>query len=485
MAEPCLVVLDVGSSSVRSSLVDGAGTVEEVARVATPPVSAAAGMVELDPVALAEAATATAAAACEHAALRGRSVTALACATQRASTIVWERATGTPVANGISWQDLRTVGLCLSLRAKGLRLVPNQSASKLAFLLDAHDPRRERDLCFGTVDSWVLWVLSGGALHVTDATNAALTGLVTSDLGGWDPVVLEVLRVPEAMLPRIVDTSGVLGEASALPGAPLVAGVAGDQQASLIGQGCLEAGETKVTFGTGGMLDCVTPERPPYESLGPQGTFPVVVRSEGGERHWGAEAVCFSAGAAVDWLVSIGVLSSPAESDAVAASVRDAAGVVFVPAFAGLGSPVWDFGARGDLSGLHAAAGRGEVVRAVLEGVAHSGTDLVEAVEADTGVSVPRLRVDGGMSRNSTFLQLLADASGRPVEPSSVTEATTLGAAFLAGSTTGLWPDLATAAELALHGTTVEPRRRLDRTRWLEARARAEKNVPFLSALRF
>ncbi len=483
--KPCVLVIDVGSSSVRSSLVDAGGAVREVARVATPPHSVTAGMVELDPAALASAVLATARAALEAAATGDASVAALGVAAQRATTVVWERSTGTPVANAISWQDLRTVGLCLALGRQGIRLAPNQSASKLAFLLDAHDPRRERDLCFGTIDSWVIWVLTGGALHVTDAGNAALTGLVTTDAAGWDAKVTEALRIPESMLPRIVDSSEALGEAAALPGAPPVAGVAGDQQASLLGQGCLAPGEAKVTFGTGGMLDCVTAARPPYELRGPQGSFPVVVRSEAGHRHWGAEAVAFSAGSAVDWLVGLGVLSHPAESDEVAAAARDAAGVVFVPAFAGLGTPVWDFGARGALSGLHAAAGRGEVVRAVLEGVAHSGADLLEAVEADTGIEVPALRVDGGMSVNATFVQALADATGRPVEPASVTEATTLGAAFLAGSAVGMWPDLATAAALAHRRAAVEPRRRLDRGRWLEARARAERNVPFLSALQF
>lgn len=489
MHGPALLVLDVGSSSVRSSLVDAAGEVREVARVATPPVSAAAGMVELDAAALALAVLEVAGAAAEHAgngtgAAHG-GVAAVGVATQRASTIVWDRASGEPIANGISWQDLRTAGRCIELRRRGFRLAPNQSATKLAFLLDTHDPQRSRDLCFGTVDSWVLWTLSRGALHVTDPSNAALTGLVTTDAAGWDPALLEALRIPPSMLPQIVDSSGVLGEASGLPGSPPIAGVAGDQQASLLGQGCLAPGETKVTFGTGGMLDCVTAERPAYELRGPAGTFPIVVRGAGGKRHWGAEAVMLSAGSAVDWLVRLGMLDHPAQSDEVAASVRDAAGVVFVPALGGLGTPVWDFGARGELTGIHPGAGRAEVVRAVLEGIAHSGADLLEAAESDTGNEVPVLRVDGGMSRNATFVQALADATGRPVEPSALAEATTLGAAFLAGTAIRVWPDLPATVELAKRRSRVEPRRRLDRQRWFEARARAERNVPFLSALDF
>ena len=406
---------------------------------------------------------------------------ALGVATQRASTVVWDRADGKPIANAISWQDGRTTEQCVALRRAGVPLSPNQSASKLAYLLDRHDPARARDLCFGTIDSWVLWNLSGGALHLTDASNAFITGLVTNDAAEWDEHVLEELRVPRSTLPRIVDSTGALGAAVALASAPMIAGVAGDQQASLVGQGCLAPGEAKATFGTGGMLDCVTARRPAYEQRGPQGTFPIVVRSAGGKRSWGAEAAMLSAGTAVDWLVSLGLLVSPEQSDAVASSVQDAGGVVFVPALRGLGTPLWDFGARGELSGVHPATGRAEVVRAVLEGVAHSGADLLEAVESDTGNSVPLLRVDGGMSANATFLQALADATGRPVEPAGVREATTLGAAFLAGSAVGIWPDLATTAKLAHQRHVVEPRPRLDRERWLEARERSRRNIPALS----
>ncbi|HTW97414.1 MAG TPA: FGGY family carbohydrate kinase [Acidimicrobiales bacterium] len=482
---PPVLVIDVGSSSVRSSLVDPSGAVREVARRAVGPITPAAGMVEVDAVALAEAVLETAGAAASEATAAG-GVAAVGVAAQRATTLLWDRSSGTPLANAISWQDVRTVGQCLSLRRQGIRLTPNQSATKLAYLLDKHDRDRARDLCFGTVDSWVLWTLSKGALHLTDATNAALTGLVTTDAAGWDASILEALRVPSSILPAIVDSASVLGTASALPGAPLIAGVAGDQQASLLGQGCLQAGEAKATFGTGAMLDCVTAVRPGFDLRGPQGTFPIVTHSVAGERRWGVEAILLSAGAAVDWLVGgLGVLETAEQSDAVAAGVRDAAGVVFVPALGGLGTPVWDFGARGQLSGLHPAAGRAEVVRAVLEGIAHSGADLLEAAEADTGVSVPALRVDGGMSANVTFLQALADATGRPIQPAALREATTLGAAFLAGSAVGIWPDLAAAAKLATGREVVEPRRRLDRERWLEARARSERNVPFLSRLAF
>ena len=400
---------------------------------------------------------------------------------------MWDRATGEPVGPGVGWQDLRTVGMCLALREQGVRVAPNASATKLAFLLDMADPGRERDLCFGTVDTWVAWTLSGGALHVTDLSNAGVTGLMTTDGSGWDPKVLEVLRVPERVLPAIVDSSGAVGEAGALPGAPPIAGIAGDQQASLVGQGCTRPGLAKVTFGTGGMLDlCAGAARPEFEQRGPAGTFPIVAWRRGGAITWGIEAVMLSAGTAVEWLRDdLGVIASAAESDDVAATCTDTGDVWFVPALLGLGTPAWDFGARGTFVGLTRGTGRPEIVRAVLEGVAHRGADLVESAEADGNVKISSLRVDGGMSANRTFVQALADAAARPVEVSPVLEATTLGAAFLAGLATGTWRDEDDIAATWRPKVVVEPARRVDRDRWRAARARATHWVQELSTLEF
>src|SRR5438477_227786 len=332
-----VLVVDVGTSGVRAAVVGGDATVEHVHHREVLPTTPAPGFVEFDAAAMAAASLDVAQAALAG----GGPVDAVGIANQRSSTVVWDRATGEPVGPGVGWQDLRTVGMCLALREQGVRVAPNASATKLAFLLDMADPGRERDLCFGTVDTWVAWTLSGGALHVTDLSNAAVTGLVTTDGSGWDPRVLEVLRVPERVLPAIVDSSGAVGEAGALPGAPPIAGIAGDQQASLVGQGCTRPGLAKVTRGTGGP----------------------------------------------------------------------------------------------------------EIVRAVLEGVAHRGADLVESAEADGNVKISSLRVDGGMSANRTFVQALADAAARPVEVSPVLEATTLGAAFLAGLAIGTWKDEDDVAE--------------------------------------
>ena len=473
-----ILVVDVGTSGVRAAVVryDASGT--DVHHQEVLPQTPAQGFVEFDAGVMAGAILTVARAALNA----GGPVDAVGIANQRASTIVWDRATGESVGPGIGWQDLRTVGMCLMLRAQGIRLAPNQSATKLAMLLDLADPRREGDLCFGTVDSWVAWVLSGGRLHVTDHTNAGVTGLVTLDGTQWDLELCEKLRIPESVLPSLVCSSGALGEASALDDAPVIAGIAGDQQASLVGQGCLGPGTAKATFGTGGMLDCcVGGARPEFPQRGTAGTFPIVAWSRGGELTWGLEAVMLSAGSCVEWLRDdLGVVASAAETDEIAASVADSGGAYFVPALLGLGTPLWDFGARGTLVGITRGTTRAQIVRAVLEGVAYRGADLLEAVVADSGLEIETLKVDGGMSANSTFVQALADATGRPIEVAPVTEATTLGAGFLAGTGGGTWSSLDEASALVHPRRVVQPARRPDRARWLEARSRAERAVPEL-----
>jgi glycerol kinase len=284
-----------------------------------------------------------------------------------------------------------------------------------------------------------------------------------------------------------------VGAAGALPGEPPLCGIAGDQQASLVGQGCTRPGLAKATFGTGGMLDqCTGAGRGPVSaSRGGAGTFPIVAFRVGGVATWGTEAVMLSAGTCVEWLRDdLGLLTSSEESAAVAARCADSGDVWFVPALLGLGTPVWDFGARGTLVGLTRGAGRPEVVRAVLEGVAHRGADLVEASEADSGYPIGSLRVDGGMSDNEVFVAALADAIGRPVEVSPVLEATTLGAGLLAGLAVGTYgstDELADTfdARRVIEPIAGEPARRSARERWLEARAKAEGTIPELSGISF
>jgi glycerol kinase len=478
-----ILVVDVGTSSVRAAVVDGDARVAHEQTRPLLPSSPAPGLVEFDPARLAATVLDAARAALETAG----AVDAVGVADQRSSTVVWDRATGEPIGPGLGWQDLRTVGRCLELRGQELRVAPNASATKLEWLLDQVDPGRDRDLCFGTVDSWVIRTLSEGALHVTDATNAAVTGMMTADGASWSEETLDTLRVRPAMLPHIVDSSGVVGEATALPGAPPIAGVAGDQQASLLGQGGVHCGDAKITFGTGGMLDLVLGDRrPAFEVRGPAGTFPIICRRVGGTVTWGLEGIMLAAGTNIEWLRDdLGIIDSAAESHDVASQCDDTDDVWYVPALLGIGTPAWDYGARGTLLGLTRGTGRPHIVRAVLEGVAHRGVDLVEAAESDSGVAVPRLRVDGGMSANPTFVQALADAGQRIVEVSPVLEATTLGAAFLAGLATGAWRDEAELADTWSPRERVEPRRKLHRDRWREARARAAHWIPDFSAVDF
>jgi glycerol kinase len=379
------------------------------------------------------------------------------------------------------------VGDCLVLQGQGIHLAPNESATKLAHLLDAADRERTRDLCFGTVDTWIAWQLSGGEHHVTDPSNAAVTGLLHGDASGWNPAVLDALRIPAACLPTVVDTSGLVGPATALPGAPPIAALVGDQQASLAGQGCVRPGLAKITFGTGGMLDvCLGHERPTAARQAEGGTFPIVAWRRDGAVTWGSEAIMLAAGANVEWLRDdLGVIGTAAESDALAASCPSSGGVVFVPALLGLGTPRWDYGARGTLLGVTRGTGRAELVRAVLEGVAQRGADLVEATETDTGLTIERLRVDGGMSANATFVQALADATRRPVEVSPEREATTLGAGYLAGLAVGTWSGWDDIAAAWAPDTVVEPAGELDRDQWRRAVERAAGWIPELSAITF
>lgn len=478
-----VLVIDVGTSGVRASIVDdNASTTHERYREVLPS-SPAPGLVEFDASELADASLAVA----REVLAEGGPVAAVGVANQRASTIVWDRTTGKPVGPGIGWQDLRTVGECLGYQAEGLRLAPNLSATKVCHLLDQHDAERTRDLCFGTVDSWVVWHLTNGAAHVTDLSNAAVTGLVNRDATDWDRRVLGILRIPESCLPTIVDSSGLIADAIALEGTPPITGIAGDQQASLIGQGCVTPGPAKITFGTGGMLDTVVgPKRPTFDTRGNGGTFPIVTWRRDGEVMWGLEAIMLSAGSNVEWLRDdLAIIATAEESHDVAAQCTDADGVVYVPALLGLGTPFWDYGARGTLLGLTRGAGRPQVVRAVLEGVAQRGADLVDAAEHDSGSSIPVVRVDGGMSRNPTFVQALADATQRPVEVSPVIEATTLGGAFLAGLATGAWGGWDDIAATWAPARTVEPKGPLDRERWREAVERSRRWFGDLSALEF
>ena len=482
-----VLVIDVGTSSVRASIVRPDGTVAFVNRRPTPPQIPFPGLVEFDPAAMAEAVLEVAGRAYAEASGQGDAPRAVGVTTQRASTVAWDAQTGDPVGPGLGWQDLRTVGTCLEMQGKGLRFSPSESATKFAWHVEQ---AAGRELRLGTVDSWIVWQLTGGRLHVTDASNAAVTGLFSAASQSWRAEALDALGLDAAQLPRIVDSTGQLGEVSAIPAAgplPLCA-LVGDQQASLVGQSATRPGLAKATFGTGGMLDmCLGSDRPSADVRTQQGCFPIVAWQRDGHITWGSEAIMLAAGTAVDWLVEdMQILGSAGESEEVARGCQDTDGVVMVPALLGFGTPQWDFGARGAAFGLTRGTNRSHLVRAVLEGVAHTGADLLEATEHDTGRTVDALRVDGGMSANSVFVEALADSCARPIEVSPELEATTLGAGYLAGLATGDWSGMDDIAAAWKPRVVVEPSDRdPQRDRWREAVSRAGRWYPDLSGISF
>jgi glycerol kinase len=489
MSSHDVLVIDVGTSGLRAATVSAEGSVANVHYRPFAPSSPSPGLVEFDAMAMSAAVLEVTSAAIESA---GAPLASLGITTQRASTIVWDRTTGEPVGPALGWQDLRTVIECIVAKAEhGLALAPNQSATKVGWLLANFDPSHDRDLLFGTVDSWIAWVVSGGALHVTDHTNAAVTGLYDMGARTWSAYACEALNIPMRMLPTIVDSCGPIGTASMLPGTPTIGGLVGDQQASLVGQGCVRPGMAKITFGTGGMLDLCTGAAAPAEHCrSAHGTFPIVAWTKSGEATWGVEAIMLSAGTNVEWLRDdMQVIDTAAASHDVASQCATTEGVTYVPALLGLGTPKWDYGARGTLLGITRGTNRAHIVRAVLEGVAQRGADLVEAAETDTGHTIPTLRIDGGMSENPTFVQALANATGKAVEVSPVAEATTLGAGYLAGTTAGVWNGLDDIADAWAPASVIEPAdgfdRATQRATWAAAIERASRWIPDLSALDF
>lgn len=478
------LALDIGSSSVRAAVVDDAGTVSHVHQHPLIVRSPEPGEVELDPIEIANATLELAAATLRDAG----PCDVVGVTNQRATTVVFDPRTGEPVGPALSWQDLRTVVDCLVLQERGLRLAPNQSATKVKWLVE-QSGRPDRELRFATIETWVAWHLSRGSTYVSDHSNASVSGLVDAGLNGWDQSTLDILGVSDVGLPQLVSTMGSYGEASALSGSPTITALIGDQQASLFGQSCVRSG-AKITFGTGAMLDMVHGDHAPrtltrYAS----GCYPIVVRSEGASITWGVEGIILSAGSCVEWLKELGLVATVADSESLATSVATTDGVAFVPAFSGLGTPRWDFGARGAFFGLTRGSTSAHLVRAVLDGVAHRGADLLDAAEAEVGVQLAQLRVDGGMSTNHYFAQRLADFSGREVAVSPEREATTRGAGLMALVVVGhlrvddverLW-----SPGMILTPSLSDADRLLAREEWAMNVERAARTVPALSEIAF
>ncbi len=413
------------------------------------------GWVEHDPLEIWESQLAVAREALARSGLGARDVAAIGIANQRETAVLWDRATGRPLANAIVWQDRRTAAACERLRRDGreelfaartgLTLDPYFSGTKLAWLLDALPGARAAAaagrLAAGTVDSWLIWNLTGG-LHATDATNASRTLLYGLAAGAWDPELLEVLEIPPQILPEIRPSGALYGEAAADRfGAPIpIAGVLGDQQAALFGQACFAPGMAKTTYGTGAFLLLHTGGQPIRSA---HGLLASPAWRLAGGTDFALEGSVFAAGAAVQWLRDgLGIIRSAAEVEALAASVPDGGGVVLVPAFTGLGAPHWDPWARGALLGLTRGTTAAHIARAALEGIAHQVADVLAAMESDSGSPLAELRVDGGAASNDLLLQIQADLTGMPVTRPKVRETTALGAAYLAGLTVGVFRDL-------------------------------------------
>ncbi len=479
MAEPLILAIDQGTTSSRALVFDASARIVAMAQQEFPQIYPRPGWVEHDPEEIWRTTLETSRAAMQDAEAGGGRVVAIGIANQRETTLLWERDTLKPVMNAIVWQDRRTADICARLRAEGaeatiaertgLVLDPYFSATKIAWTLDNAPGAREKatagKLVFGTVDAFLLARLTGGA-HATDATNAARTSLFNIRTNEWDDELLRLLDVPAACLPPVKDNIAEFGETlEAHFGRPIpVRGMVGDQQGAAIGQACFAAGEAKSTYGTGCFALASTGEKIVQSS---NKLLSTIARRIDGRTSYALEGSIFVAGAAVQWLRDeMKLISTAAESEAIAAGLEDAAGVYFVPAFAGLGAPHWDADARGAIVGLTRGAGRAEIVRAALESAAYQTADLLDAMAAD-GAAVERLKVDGGMVANDWLLQFMADICGRPVERPEMLETTALGAAFLAGVGAGVVPSLDAAREVRRVAAVFEPR--------MHAGAREEK----------
>ena len=406
-----------------------------------------------------------------------RSIAAIGVTNQRETTVVWDRKTGEPVAPAIVWQCRRTAEFCNQLAATpaaraitektGLVIDAYFSGSKIRWILDhVRDGRkkaRDGELLFGNVDTWLIWKLTNGAVHVTDTSNASRTMLMDLEAGEWDQGLLDTLDVPRAMLPKIVPSSFVVGvTAGEHLGVEIpIAGIAGDQQAALFGQACFRPGLSKNTYGTGCFALMHTGGRRPVSR---NKLLATRAASTGGGAEFAVEGSIFIAGAAIQWLRDkLGIIASAAESGELAASVSGTGGVYFVPAFVGLGAPHWDSNARGMLTGLTAATGRAEIARAALEGIAYQTRELVQAMEADSGETLKELRVDGGAAASDFLMQFQADILGKRIVRPADSETTALGAAYLAGLAVGFFKGLGEVEEFWRAEKVYEPGMGVDR----------------------
>lgn len=451
--EKYILTLDQGTSSSRAILFNVKG--QPVAMEAQPftQIYPRPGWVEQNPDEIWSTQLAVARAVIEKAQITPEQIVSIGITNQRETTIVWDRKTGRPICNAIVWQCRRTAPLCERLKQEGyepfiqertgLVLDAYFSGTKIAWILEDIEGARARaergELAFGTVDSWLLWNLTGGRVHATDASNASRTMLFDISTLAWDDDLLKMLNIPRSLLPEVHDSSTVFGVTVAdLFGREIpVAGVAGDQQAALFGQTCYEPGDVKVTYGTGSFILVNTGSRIVRSQ---KGMLSTVGWQMNGIATYALEGSVFVAGAAVQWLRDgLGIIDTAAETEALALSVPDSGGVVVVPAFTGLGAPEWDMYARGAILGLTRGTTRAHIARATLEGIAFSVKDIIDMMEQEAGAPIAGLRADGGASCNRFLMQFQSDILGKPVTVPSNVESTARGAAFLAGLATGVW----------------------------------------------
>lgn len=457
MSDQYILALDQGTTSSRAIVFDAKGSIRAVAQKEFRQIYPQPGWVEHDANEIWATQAGVAAEAITSIGLNGTNLAAIGITNQRETTVVWDRQSGKPVHNAIVWQDRRTAAFCERLKAAGhadairsktgLILDAYFSATKIHWILENVKGARAKaeagDLLFGTIDTWLVWNLTRGEVHVTDPSNASRTLLYNIHTGSWDPDLMALFAVPESMLPEVKSSSEVYGQTKTTIFASKVsiAGIAGDQQAALFGQRCVTPGMVKNTYGTGCFMVMNTGAAPIASR---NNLLTTIAWKVDGKVEYALEGSIFIAGAVVQWLRDeLGIIRSSAEVEPLAASVPDSNGVVVVPAFAGLGAPHWNSDARGVITGLTRGSGAAHIARAALESIAYQTMDVLKAMEADSGIPIHELRVDGGATANNLLMQFQADILNVPVSRPKVSETTALGAAYLAGLAVGYWPDQA------------------------------------------
>jgi glycerol kinase len=489
-----ILALDQGTTSSRAILFDRAGRIVHTAQSEFPQIFPRAGWVEHDPQAIWQSQLSCAKRVLAEKKIKPTDVAAIGITNQRETTIVWDRKTSEPIYNAIVWQCRRTAPLCEQLRREKFDRVIRQktglvtdayfSGTKVTWILDNVRQARQRAnasrLAFGTVDSWLIYKLSGGKAHVTDVSNASRTMLYDINKQSWDAALTGRLTVPASMLPEVKSSSEIYAVTDpGIFGVPIpIAGIAGDQQAALFGQACFKPGMMKNTYGTGCFLLMHTGEQAKQSK---NGLLTTIAWRRKNTTEYALEGSVFVAGAAVQWLRDgLGIISNAAETQSLATSVSDNHGVYFVPAFVGLGAPYWDMEARGAVTGLTRGATRAHIARAALEAMCYQTRDVIECMEKDSGIRARELRVDGGATRNDFLCQFQADILGIPVVRPVITETTALGAAYLAGLGTGFWKSEKEIATQWKEEKRFEPKiKKSERDRlyagWQQAVARVSK----------